>query len=625
MRRARWVCCAISGVLACAAALAQRDDGASRITQVELQIVRLAPGASADDARPDPAAPWQRVSLPLARESPAVIPRGQGSHLLWLRLHYRPQHAGATALFVTRADLGEVFALIGGQRLDDGHWQRSPRWNSPLLFVAPAGALRPDATNEILIAMRTPMERLRFGSVEVGPYAGRVLEHYERRLFLAETLPRIVIVLNLALAAFGIAVWWRRRSETPYLMLALSMLAWAAFMLPFFYYPPIHFAPFGLYWNATAAALAWVVVLNYLFAAHLVGARRTAFETALLVYATVSSSVTLGLGWVGGEWFFDLYQLTVFQLPALVALVAAAMAVRLAWQARTREAAAVAAAFVAQCGLGLHDALRIRGVLSTDNPVLVPFAALVILLAFGYAVLRRYVGSLATAEHSASALDRQLAERTRELEASHARLREIERERALAEERQRLMREMHDGMGSALMGSLLLVEQGRLDSAAVARVLRESIDELRLTIDSLEPIGGDLPTLLATLRYRLGQRLEGAGLAFDWKVGELPPLPWLDAGNSLHVLRILQEALINVARHAQADTIRIETGVDTGSVAVCIVDNGCGFDVERRLDAGRGLRNMMRRAQALGGRVTVVSRPGQTVLTLRLPRELDAS
>lgn len=593
-----------------------------RLTQAQMQVVRLARGESADGRQPVPTGPWQRVTLPIALDPPEVIAPGHGSYLVWLRLRAQPQHHGASALYVTRADSGEVFAMVGGQRLVDGHWQRSSRWNSPLLFVVPSDLLRVDAENEIVFALNTSMDSLRFGAVEIGPLAGSVLEHYQQRLFLAETLPRIATVLHLALAAFGLAVWWRRRAEKHYLMLALSMLASAAFMQPFYYYPPVPFVAFGLYWNATAAALAWVVTLNYLFARRLVCAPSgSPFERVLLVYATVSSLITLSLAWVDRVWMFDLYALTVFRLPALMALAVVAATLRLAWRVRTREAAAIAAALTIQCGLGVHDSLRLHGVLPVDDPILLPFSALIIMVAFGYTVLRRYVGSLSAAEASASELDRQLAERTRELEASHARLREIEREHALAEERQRLMREMHDGMGSALTGSLLLVERGRLDSQAVARVLRETIDELKLTVDSLEPMGGDLAPLLATLRYRLGRRLEDAGLAIQWHVSDLPPLPWLDAAASLHVLRVLQEALANVARHSHADTVRLETECDPQWVSVRIVDNGRGFDAERAGVAGRGLRNMMRRMETLGGVLLVASRPGETVLTLRLPRE----
>lgn len=135
-------------------------------------------------------------------------------------------------------------------------------------------------------------------------------------------------------------------------------------------------------------------------------------------------------------------------------------------------------------------------------------------------MVQSYVGSLAAVERSVE-LDRQLVERTRELEASHARV-----------------REMHDGMGSTLMSSLVLVEQAWLDSAAVAQVLRESIDDLKLTIDSLEPIGNDLLTLLATLRYRPGARLDRTGVKLERNVRDPPPLPCPDATASLQVLRI---------------------------------------------------------------------------------------
>lgn len=84
-----------------------------------------------------------------------------------------------------------------------------------------------------------------------------------------------------------------------------------------------------------------------------------------------------------------------------------------------------------------------------------------------------------------------------------------------------------------------MVEQGALNTQQVAAVLREAIDDLRLTIDSLEPIDDDVLTLLATLRYRLGRRLEAAGLRLEWRVTDTPPLPWLNPTSSLQILRIL--------------------------------------------------------------------------------------
>jgi signal transduction histidine kinase len=185
------------------------------------------------------------------------------------------------------------------------------------------------------------------------------------------------------------------------------------------------------------------------------------------------------------------------------------------------------------------------------------------------------------------------------------------------------MREMHDGLGSSLMSSLVMVEQGKLDSAQVAGVLRESIDDLKLTIDSLEPMGDDLLTLLGTLRYRLGKRLQAAGIKLEWQVTETPPLPWLNPTSSLQILRILQESLTNTLKHAQATAIRVETAAAENEVSIRLIDNGVGFDVKaaRAQPSGRGLQNLERRAATLNGRIDIESSAGETSVTLSLPLE----
>jgi signal transduction histidine kinase len=162
---------------------------------------------------------------------------------------------------------------------------------------------------------------------------------------------------------------------------------------------------------------------------------------------------------------------------------------------------------------------------------------------------------------------------------------------------------------------------GDLDKAGVARVLRESIDDLKLTIDSLEPMGDDLLTLLGTLRYRLGNRLATAGIKFEWQVQETPPLNWLNPMASLQVLRILQEALTNILKHADANVIRVETGADDAHVFIRLLDNGRGFDVaaKHQQPTGRGLQSLRRRAARLNGRVEITSRPGETIVMLFLP------
>lgn len=213
-----------------------------------------------------------------------------------------------------------------------------------------------------------------------------------------------------------------------------------------------------------------------------------------------------------------------------------------------------------------------------------------------------------------------LQAREAELTESYRLLREIEQRQMLAQERQRLVQDMHDGLGSSLVSALKVVEHGRMEEAEVAQVLKGCIDDLKLAIDSMEPVEADLLLLLATLRFRLGPRLESSGIVLRWEVENVPALEWLDPKNALHILRILQEAFSNIIKHTHATEIRVTTGVENNHVVVTVTDNGQGFSVENALKSGgKGLSNQMRRAQAIGAKVNWESNDAGTRLTLLLP------
>lgn len=208
-----------------------------------------------------------------------------------------------------------------------------------------------------------------------------------------------------------------------------------------------------------------------------------------------------------------------------------------------------------------------------------------------------------------------------ELSRQQQRLIEVENERTLLLERQRLMRDMHDGLGSTLTSSLAAAERGLITQSEVAELLRDCVDDLRAVLDSLEPVEHDLVALLAMLRFRLGRRLDAAGMALDWSMGDLPTLGWLGPSQALQVMRVVQEALANAVKHAHASRVRIEASHDHGMVHVRVADDGCGFDVAAPR-AGRGLRLLRQRAQHLGCQIDIQSRPGAgTRITLHMPVE----
>jgi signal transduction histidine kinase len=173
---------------------------------------------------------------------------------------------------------------------------------------------------------------------------------------------------------------------------------------------------------------------------------------------------------------------------------------------------------------------------------------------------------------------------------------------AVAEERQRFVRDMHDGVGGHLLSLLMRVRADDADSKDVAEELEKGLTDLRLMADSLDHVGADLDAALAAFHRRAGQQLASAGLEFDWsKPQELSGFA-MDARAVLSLYRIIQEALSNCIRHAGATRFGVSFDLADGGARLDVVieDDGVGFGV---VEEGRGLGNIRKRAEKLGGTV----------------------
>jgi len=216
-------------------------------------------------------------------------------------------------------------------------------------------------------------------------------------------------------------------------------------------------------------------------------------------------------------------------------------------------------------------------------------------------------------------LEERVRQKQRELERNFQKLDALSREAAVVDERQRIMTDMHDGIGAHLISALSLAESDDASPREIAAVLRDCIDDLRLTIDSFDSTDNELLPALGNFRYRIEGRLRTVGIELVWKVCDLPQLPYLSPRNLLHILRILQEAFTNVLKHAQATRIIVETGLtENRKVFIRVSDNGKGLTKASKLN-GRGMNNMARRAAAIGGEVLVASRGEGTTMQLLLP------
>ena len=273
--------------------------------------------------------------------------------------------------------------------------------------------------------------------------------------------------------------------------------------------------------------------------------------------------------------------------------------------------------------IAVHDMLIANYHISIDHIYLLPYVVPDLFLICLYVMGRRYIDAQVVAERSHIIIAERLREQEYVLRDSYDRLRSIEQREILVGERQRLMRDMHDGLGSTLTGAIHLANGGAAHTA-IAQMLRDSLDDLKLTIDSLEPVDADLLLLLATLRFRFAPRLQAQGITLEWAVTPLPALHWLTPTSALHILRLLQEILTNILKHACASCIRISTEAESCGVMVYVDDDGIGLLPIDPAAGGRGLRNIRWRAELLFGQVTWQARQKGVRFTLWLPIRLSS-
>lgn len=291
----------------------------------------------------------------------------------------------------------------------------------------------------------------------------------------------------------------------------------------------------------TANALFWLVMVLHLFLCQPHGRALIGLTRAVVCITGVISVLTLPV--LGVLPVFPSTSLLVPLVYAIVVLMAVTVCLVggiYAWRC-SREGRLVAIGLGVCTLLGVPDWLLHNDVISPEGWFLGAYTNAATFSMFGLLMYRRYVSAIGEVEQLNASLAQRLQAREAELELSHRQLREAQMLQTISDERQRLMQDMHDGLGSSLISAIRSVERGGMSDLKVSQILKDCLDDLKLTIDSMEPVEADLLLLLATLRFRLEPRLEGSGIALLWEVQELPTLAWLDPSRALHILRIVQE------------------------------------------------------------------------------------
>jgi signal transduction histidine kinase len=521
--------------------------------------------------------------------------------------------------------------LLNGHELLSESWRQGAGYvdtGTHAHFVAlPAALLVTErSVNRLQIEIQGEVLRSSgLGPVWVGPRDVLQHRHHELQIWQVK-LTWMVAACAFMLGMLALLIW-RHTDEALFGLLAGGLLTLTVRLL--LSTPLFIPGPFWAWDYLHKLSFTWYCGFTYLFMAQLFlfGQRQVHRAVkAMMVAAPLWLLLVVAVGdYRLYRWWMGL--IVVICVYALVKVLGRA---RWGMDATQRLMVVVATATLIT---GVRDFLVVQMGLPGDVDIrwMTP-GSMVLMFAMGWVLMRRTTETVDETRLLNAKLARTVEEREQELQTALKRLQVAQTQRVLEAERRRLTRDMHDGLGSQLVHALHMVRRvdQPVDSGVVATMLSHALDELRLTLDSLEPMEGDLPAVLGTLRQRIEPALEAVGIELDWQVQPVPPVAGLEAQGVMHLFRALQEVFANIVKHAHASRVTVRTWVQDGQVGLSVSDNGVGLGQSlgvRAVDSapgGRGLGNIRLRAREMGAEVRFEdTRPG-TCVSFLLPAERPA-
>jgi signal transduction histidine kinase len=446
-------------------------------------------------------------------------------------------------------------------------------------------------------------------SVWVGDVDALERNFYRWRYWLQVDLVTGLTWLSGLLGVLALAVGIVLRKDSVYFWFGLTSLANAlANSGSFMARPPIDWQWFS-----------WLVFSSRFVSGHLLILMFASFfekltprvRSSVLIYSLLSVAA---IGLSGSSRFL----VTILYVPLLlsVLLMPGLMAY---WTWKTRQPMQILA--TAMMGLitvaSSYDWFRFTGDAAFVGMYLIPYAYGGVLLLFGGMLLALLAFNLIESQALSNKLEARVLERTADLNVLHASLLITEAERSRTQEREGLIQDIHDGFGSQLVITKMMIEQNKLSQVRLVQLLQESIADLYLVVDTLGSSGNSLPNALVDFRFRTEPRLAGAQLQVHWNL-QVEQAPEISQKLILQILRVVQEALNNALKHSSAANIWLDAIYDplACQLTVTVADDGVGFNAEPV--RGRGHKNMMARARSIGAVVKVENRQPGALVQLRV-------
>lgn len=571
--------------------------------------------------------PPQSQSVTLPHDWRGAFNGTEGWYFFEVQISESSSPATPWAVYLPRLSTNAA-VYFNGEYLGSGGSMNEPvarNWYRPLIFTVPA-SLGHSGRNELAIRLvSSPMGDGFLAPIYFDQY-DRLTTAYGQRLFWNHTALQAIIAALFTATALMLQLWLMRPQMFTYLVFGIGMGAWGLVDLSLIVSHPS--VPSMAWEWVNVVGVGLLVICSVAFATRFIDQPSPRAERVMMALWAVGSVAMLPIAlrwpqsfeWVRNHVWYAICWLLGFYPIGHLARNCLTDNKHDAW-------VIILGGWTLSC-FGSYDYLLLTGHLSREHGPLMQFAAAVVLTMYAYLLTRRFTAAVKKSEELTQELENRVVEKQGEIEANHVRLRALEQEQAVSAERERLMRDMHDGVGGILASTIMLLQLPNLHLNAdrIGDALRRALIDLRLMIDSMDPENGNLVTLIAMFRKRMEPLVEAAGLTNKWHLADFPVCVDLHPAHSLQLLRIAQEALCNAVKHAKASCIEValmlELDAHGNKVGVLrISDDGCGF-APLRVKGGHGLHNMQQRAQRAGMQLNIESGSKGTEVRITIPSGL---
>jgi signal transduction histidine kinase len=497
-------------------------------------------------------------------------------------------------------------------------------WNTPRFWVVAPPVLRAGKNTVLVRVSGFATFRGGLGPIIVGS-PDAVQSIHEAEEFKRHGSKTFMGAVAATLSCVFLVLWGLRRSEVAFGWFGLNMLIWFLLRTPYVWAIdtwPLHTT--YLYQSARFCTTLLFVATFTMFVFRFCERRFPQIERAmwLLIVALV---LWLFLGAHDSSYRYR--ELAIALVSAVIMSAASISLVVFAWRSKEPDQRMLSLVSFLYIGAVVHDLLVYTTVIKSNHylfEVTVTFTALAIFCVLAL----RYARNLRRIENFNSELRREIDAARSELSNALRQQHETEMTHVRIGERLNLVRDIHDGLGGSLIGSIAAIENAP-QSASVPHLLsllKALRDDLRLIIDSAtHRSDGDmfLGAQLVPIRHRMSRLLATSHIEYDWDVAGIDALT-LDSAQALDVLRFLQEALTNVVKHSGAThvTARVRADTEANELYIEVIDDGSGMVSALTSTSGNdarqgaGMRSMQARAARLGGHWRVQSAPGRTTVAI---------